>query len=282
MRIAIIIPLFILASALSRAQSPWVAEKGKGYAQLGFTSIGPYKNLFISDGGSYPLSHVISDRTLQLYGEYGVGNHTSVLVSIPFKSIKQSPKFNPPSPFFFPENNVTFSTLGNIQLAARHNFTNEKIALSSQWTIELPTSGHDEVNELQAGLSAISLIPSFSIGKGFSNFYLFASTAFAMRTNNYSSDVRVGAEAGYRIERQIYIIGVLDIVESLKNGSVFEDRTKRLKGLYLNNQSFFAYGIKTIIGLNENMGLTGAYYAAGSGNLVANSPSLNFGFYYKW
>lgn len=277
-------PLLILAF-VANGQSPWVAEKGKGYAQVGFTSIGPYQELFQSDGGSSRLSYAISDRTLQLYSEYGVSDHTSVIASVPFKFIKLSERVDPFSfsSFGVPsQTEMTFSMLGNIQVAARHNFTDEKLLLSTQWTLELPTGGFDEFYEIRGGLNAVSLIPSVSIGKGFSNFYAFASTGFAMRTNNYSSDFRVGAEAGYKVIDRIYLIVVLDIVESLKNGSVFESTTLRSMGLYLNNQSYFAYGIKTIIGFTDKLGMNGAFYGAGSGNLVARSPSLNLGAYYKW
>lgn len=271
--------LLLVFTFIAEGQSPWIAEKGKGYAQIGFTSIGRYRDLFLSDGGSYRLRREISDRTLQLYGEYGLAEHTSILASIPFKFITQFDGFDP---FFPSDNNITFSTLGNIQLAARHNFINEKIVLSTQWTLELPTSKYDEPNGLRGGLNAISLIPSVSIGKGFSDFYVFASSGFAIRTNNYSSEVRVGAEAGYKVIDRVYIIGVLDIVESLKDGSVFESQLQRENGLYLNNQSFFAYGIKTIIGITEKIGVNAAFYGASSGNLVARSPSLNLGAYYKW
>lgn len=260
-------------------QSPWVAEKGKGYAQIGFTTIGPYDELFLSDDRTYRLAYRISDRTVQAYGEYGVGTHTSVIASVPFKFISQKERFDP----FFPAQKVnSFSTIGNVQLAARHNFIDEKIVVSSQWTIELPTSGYDEIYGLRGGLKAVSIIPSISIGKGFSNFYAFASTAFAFRSNNYSNEVRVGGEAGYKIIERIYLIGVVDVVESLKDGNVFESQLQQQAGLYLNNQSYFSYGIKAIIGFTDNLGINGAIYGAGSGNLVAKSPSLNLGFYYKW
>ncbi|MCB0489901.1 MAG: hypothetical protein R2820_14820 [Cyclobacteriaceae bacterium] len=276
---AFLLCILLTPSFLANGQSPWVAGKGKGYVQVGFTSIGPYQELFQSDGGSYRLSHVITDRTLQFFGEYGVADHTSILASVPFKFLTQGEGFDP----FFPATRKTsFSTIGNIQIAARHNFTDEKFLLSTQWTLEIPTAGFDELNSIRGGLNAYSLIPSMSIGKGFSNFYAFASTGFAVRTNNYSSDFRVGAEAGYKVIDRIYLILVLDIVESLKNGSVFEDLTLRRIGLYLNNQSYFAYGIKTIIGFTDKLGINGAFYGARSGNLVARSPSLNLGAYYKW
>ncbi|MEQ8424628.1 MAG: hypothetical protein RIA63_07945, partial [Cyclobacteriaceae bacterium] len=76
MRILIAI-VFTLATIRTMAQSPWVAGKGKGFAQVGFTTIGPYGNLFTSDGSDFPLRNEITDRTIQLFGEFGITESTS-------------------------------------------------------------------------------------------------------------------------------------------------------------------------------------------------------------
>lgn len=274
----IVIFTFILTSTF--AQSPWVAEKGKGYGQIGYTTIGPYKDLFLSNGDSYALSNEVTDQTIQAYGEYGIGSGTSLIAALPIKMLKSGPSLIPSTPITAGSGDLT--TLGNLQLAARHNFINKKIVLSGQLLAELPTAGYDETTGLRGGLDALSIIPSVSIGKGLSNFYGYLSSGIAVRSNKYSSDFRVSAEVGYKIINRIYIVGVLDIVESFENGDAIESTRQLEKGLYLNNQSYFAYGVKGIIGFTDNLGITGAYYSAGSGHLVAKSPSINFGVYYKW
>ncbi|MGE0587847.1 MAG: hypothetical protein AB7O48_04695 [Cyclobacteriaceae bacterium] len=276
-QIAVCFVLSLPFSAL--AQSPWVAEKGKGYMQVGFTTIGPYSDLFANDN-TYSLTREVSDRTIQFYGEYGVGSSTSVLASLPFKITETGEQILQSTPN--PNAAGSFASLGNIQLAARHNFINKDVVLSGQLTMELPTAGYDEPTGLRGGLDALTVIPSLSIGKGFNNFYGYLSSGVAIRSNDYSSELRIGGEVGYKVLEQIYLIAVLDVVSNFENGNAVESLTQLQSGLYLNNQSFFAYGFKTIIGFNANFGITGAFYGAGSGNLVAKSPSLNVGVYYKW
>ncbi|MBZ0246101.1 MAG: hypothetical protein K8H85_09160 [Cyclobacteriaceae bacterium] len=277
MRLSLII---ILCSTSAMAQSPWVAEKGKGYAQLGYTTIGPYKDLFLSNGNAYPLSNEITDRTLQVYGEYGIGSGTSIITTIPVKILTSGRSLIPSLPIR--TRSGDFTTLGNIQLAARHNFVNKKVVFSGQLLAELPTSGYDEATGLRGGLNALSIIPTLSAGFSNEKLYEFVSVGAAIRSNDYSSEWRLGIELGYQLIKRIFIIGVIDIVQNFENGNAIESANQLGTGLYLNNQSYFAYGIKGIVGFTDSIGISGAFYGAGSGNLVAKSPSINFGLYYKW
>lgn len=278
--VSILIILFCFTIFSTSAQSPWVVEKSKGYAQIGYTTIGPYQNLFLSNGDSYALSNEVTDQTIQIYGEYGIGSGTSLIASVPVKVLKSGKSLIPSTPISTGFGD--FTTLGNIQLAARHNFINKKIVFSGQLMTELPTAGYDETTGLRGGLDALSIIPTVSAGIGLSKLYAYTSTGVAIRTNNYSSEWRLGTEIGYQLINRIFIIGVLDIVENFENGEATESQAQRGTGLYLNNQSYFAYGIKGIIGFTDSIGISGAYYSAASGNLVAKSPSINFGVYYKW
>ena len=270
--------LLLFVSATAFAQSPWVAGKGKGYAQLGFTTIGPYDVLF-AKSNDYPLTREVTDRTLQLFGEYGIGEKTSLIGILPYKMMSTGSQAPNQSPTI---EEGSFSTIGNIGLAVRQNFINDQIVLSGQLLMEMPTAGFDEMTGLRGGLDAFSLVPSVSVGKGFSKVYGFLSAGVGVRTNKYSSDFRLAGEIGYQVIKRTYIILVLDLVENFENGDAVEDVRQLQTGLYLNNQSYFAYGLKAIIGFTDNIGINGAFYGAASGNLVAKAPSINFGFYYKW
>ncbi len=270
--------IFLVVCSTAQAQSPWVAEKGKGFFQLGYTTIGPYSDLFLKDGGSYALTREVTDATIQAYGEYGLGSKTSILGAIPLKSLKTGELLNPS---VLPNASGSFTTLGNIQVAARHNFVTKKIVFSGQMMLELPTAGYDDPTGLRGGLDALSIVPSVSAGFGTSSIYGYLSTGVAIRNNDYSSDWRLGGELGYKVLNRVYVIGVIDIVQNFENGNAIESANQLQTGLYLNNQSFFAYGLKTIIGFTEHIGISGAFYGAGSGHVVAKSPSINFGVYYK-
>jgi hypothetical protein len=135
---------------------------------------------------------------------------------------------------------------------------------------------------LRGGLDAFSILPSLSVGFSKDKLYEYISAGAAIRSNDYSSEWRLSAEIGYQLINRVYIIGVIGIVQNFENGTAVESANQLGTGLYLNNQSYFAYGIKGIVGFTDSIGLSGAFYGAGSGNLVAKSPSINFGIYYKW
>src|SRR5690606_8826740 len=139
-----------------QAQSPWVAGKNKGYAQLGFTAIGPYTKLFLDGGESFILNREVSDRTIQVYGEYGIAEKTSLLALLPSKMMATGalvPDATLPPSDRSEEGN--FATIGNIQLAVRQTFIHKKYVLSGQLSLELPTAGFDEATGRRGGLDAM-------------------------------------------------------------------------------------------------------------------------------
>ncbi|MEQ9415254.1 MAG: hypothetical protein RIF39_15570, partial [Cyclobacteriaceae bacterium] len=172
MRQSLVIILCVCITSVM-AQSPWVAEKGKGFAQLGYTNIGPYKDLFLSDGNAYPLSNEITDQTIQAYGEYGIGSGTSIIAAVPFKMLKSGQSLIPSTPMSAGSGDL--STLGNIQLAVRRNFINNKILLSGQLLTELPTAGYDAATGLRGGLNAFSIVPTISAGFSKEKLYEYIS-----------------------------------------------------------------------------------------------------------
>jgi len=278
MKIPHIVFLLFFFVTTSYSQSPWVAGKGNGYAQLGFSMIGPYDVLF-AKRNDYPLAREVADRTMQVYAEYGVAGKTSVIGILPFKFMTTGQQAPNQSPTIA---EGSFSTIGNIAVAVRQNFISDKVVFSGQLSMEIPTARFDETTGLRGGLDALSVVPSVSIGRGLEKFYGFLSAGIGIRTNEYSSDFRLAGEIGYQVVKRIYIIVVLDWVESFENGEVIENPNQLQTGLYLNNQSFVAYGLKAIVGITNNVGVNAAFYGAAAGNLVAKAPSINVGVYYKW
>ena len=79
--------IILILSISGYSQSPWTQEKGKFYTQLSFTSIAGYSSLF--GDPDYNTERELSDRTLQLFGEYGLSDKTALLLSVPFKMIEK-------------------------------------------------------------------------------------------------------------------------------------------------------------------------------------------------
>ena len=82
--------VFIFISISLFSQSPWTREKGKLFTNISFSSISDYNEIF--GDPDYFTNGNISDRTYQLYAEYGLTNKTTLLVNVPFKSISLNEK----------------------------------------------------------------------------------------------------------------------------------------------------------------------------------------------
>lgn len=247
------------------AQSPWTKKKNEGYVQLSYTTISNYDKLFGDPEINLPRK--ISDNTIQLYGEYGLSDKTTLLVSLPFKMLSGINNKN---------------AIGNLQLGVKHNFYNKKWLLSGQLNVEANTSDYDATSGLRSGYDAWTITPMFLAGRGFDKWYIQAFTGVDIRTNDYSSNFKLGGELGYKTLDWLWVAGFLDGVASLKNGEVSLPAQNLATGLYVNDQSFAAFGLKLIGEFNDNFGANIGFGGAFSGRNVAKAPALSFGLYHKF
>lgn len=266
----------ILISISSYAQSPWTKEKGSFYTQLSFTTIPGYDALY--GNPDYNSERKITDNTLQFYGEYGLTNNTTLILNLPLKLIKTADLVSTTS--------ITASgketSLGNIEVGLKHNFSKKNWILSGQFSVEANTGNFDNTTGIRTGYDAWSLTPLFLAGKSFGKSYLQTFVGATIRTNSYSSNFKIGGEYGGKITNSIWLIGFIDIVKSFKNGDVILPASNLVTGLYVNDQEYGSFGAKVIGEFSENFGITGGFGGAFFGNNVAKSPALTFGVYHKF
>lgn len=274
--------LFFLCLAWqSSAQSPWSAKKNEGFFQLGTSFIGPYNALFTSDGNDFVTSRTLSDLTLQLYGEYGLGKGWELRMSIPF--VFQSSGELSENPTLAPSvSEGSLAAFGNIRLGLKKELYNKNFILSAGLNAEIASSSFNEATGLWTGYGAWGIAPSLMFGKGMEKWYAYLNTGPTLRSNGYSAEWRIEAEGGYLLGKRTYLMLNVFLIESFQNGDVDIPQSNLETGFFVNNQSFFSYGPKVLTQFNDKIGLTGAVYLAGSGNMVAKSPSLNLGFFTKF
>lgn len=268
-------------SVQSFSQSPWVKEKGKGYAQISYNVITDYRFLYLSTGDSFTLPRTMSDKSIQVYGEYGIGNNWGLSAALPYKLLEAG-KIFPQFTGTVLINEGTYGALGNIEIAIKKNFINRGFLFSGELRTELPTSSFDNTTGLRTGLDALSIVPSVSIGKGWDSMYGYINIGSSIRSNDYSGDIKISGELGVQPIDKLWVIVVLNVVSSFENGNPEIDSNQIQSGFYLNNQEFFAYGLKFAYEIKNGWGINLAGYGGSSGNLVAKAPSMNFGIYYEW
>lgn len=270
----------ILLSFSASAQSPWTQKEGKFYTQLSFTSIANYDTLFgdpdYSNFGTY------TDNTIQFFGEYGLSDNTSLVLNLPLKLISIDGFQDPRAQCINCAQDFSETALGNIELGIKHNFYNKKWVLSGQFSVEANTGSYDAASGIRTGYDAWTFTPMFLAGRGFGKTYLQAFVGAHLRTNDYSSNFRIGGEVGQKLGKRIWLIGFLDFSSSFKNGDIVLPQENLFTGLYVNDQEFGAFGVKAIGEFTDNFGVTAGYGGAFSGNNVAKQAALTFGLYQKF
>lgn len=277
-------PIFLfcimLFSTMLFSQSPWTKEKGKFYTQVSFSTIQNY-NTFFGDL-EFSIDGSITDNTFQFYGEYGLSKTTSLLVNIPLKAIQIS-DFTDPRIDCGGDCSESYSdtALGNIEIGLKHNFFNKKWLLSGQLSVEANTSSFDAISGIRTGYDAFTFTPLFLAGRSLKKGYLQAFVGGNLRTNNYSSNFKIGGEVGTYIAKRIIIAGFIDVVKSLENGDIVLPQINQLNALYVNDQEYGVLGIKLIGEISKNLGVTASLPSAFFGNNVPKQLAITTGIYYK-
>lgn len=276
MKIRILLFL-VFISTFSNAQGAWTQKKGEAYTQLSFTTISSYNTIF--GNPDYLTEREITDNTLQLYGEYGLSDKTTLILNIPLKFIETGQLVGNATPIST-ANSV--SSLGNIEIGLKHQFYNKKWVVAGQLNLEANTGSYDNPSGIRTGVDAWTFTPTLNVSRSFNGFYAQAFTGVNLRTNNYSHNFKIGGEIGISPINHILLIAFLDIVQSFDNGNIILPQTNQLTALYVNNQEYTTYGLKILGEITKTFGVNAGFGGAFTGNNVAKSPAITFGIYNKF
>lgn len=270
----------IFLCAAVQAQSPWTQPAKELYMQLSVSIIPEYNELYINKGDPIGTERQLQDLILQGWFEYGLAESSSILLIIPFKSLDagelaDTDNTNPQT--------VTGSlqSLGNVRLSFKQIWSQQTWIFTSHLSVDLPTAQYKDDTGLRSGYDALSAAIDLSAGRGFGNGYFYGYLGAGYRTNNYSSFITGGLEGGYQLADYLWVAGVIDILQSMQNGSREDPLNNLLTGFYVNNQEYLAWGVKAFGHIiPEKLGCSAAIYGAFSGNFVAKSPAINLGLFY--
>jgi hypothetical protein len=106
--------------------------------------------------------------------------------------------------------------------------------------------------------------------------YASAYVAFNNRTQNFSDEIRFGAEVGFTLKKFIPIIK-LNVVQSLYNGNAEEVQN----GIFSNNTEYVSPTVELNYQLTEKWGISGSGGFAFSGKNILASPNWSLGIYLK-
>lgn len=277
----ITIVLAILSFSLNAfAGGGWPAKKGKGYFKLN-------EFFIISDKYFAPNGDIIDIATSSIfitsvYGEYGITDRFTGIVYLPFlarATLNQQVGAVTQS-LVAPGDALT--SVGDIDISLKYGLVVDKpVVVSASLTFGIPSgvSVGGNTGVLQTGDGEFNVMlmleasTSFHQGKG----YINTLAAFNKRSNNFSDELRFGAEVGYKFgEKLITALKILS-VNSLKNGSDFETPSN---GIFSNNIEFLGITPEVNYFITDNIGASVAVGFAPYGKRVLASPSYSIGVFY--
>jgi hypothetical protein len=264
-----------------RAASPWVKPKGEGFVQLSLYGIGPYETLYNGSGEDFRTGRELTEYTVEVYGEYGLTDRWTLVGTLPFRLQEAGDLVSSPT---LPSATVagTFDRPGNLMLGVRGGIIDAGYVLAWQADFEFPTGDFDDPTGLSTGYDAFTVAPTIAAGKSFARAYVSGTAGVALRSDDFSSSWRVGVEGGFRVLRRLWLVGVVDVVQSFEDGDVQLPANNLQTGLYVNDQEWVAYGLKGLIDINDRVGLHVTFNWAADGNAVPKSMLSGAGVYYRW
>lgn len=270
---------FLLLATVSVSAGPWLPGKGKGFVQVGFSGLF-YDAVFGPNGSELNAFRNTSDVTLQLYGEYGLGEKWAIRGVLPYKILTTGPSTNVAAN---PAPAGTLTGIGNIGLGLKRAVLDGPVKVSVGVDALANTFTNNDRLGLRTGYEGFTVTPYISVGSGGSRTYYFAEVGYGFMSQNYSNFLKLGGELGYKLLPRLWVAGTLDFRVPSKNGLFTNTEAYQFTATYVNNQQFLGVGLKASYDLvPDKFGINASLIGAVAGENVPFSRSYNAGIYYKW
>jgi len=277
-RAGLIFGLFLLTNG-SIAGGGWPQGKGNMYFKLN-------QYVIVADRYFTPSGDVIDITTTgyyatSLYGEVGITDRLTATLYFPFFVRSTLNRIESPDGELIMEGDQ-LNSIGDTDIAMKYTFLQKKgYALSGSVLFGLPLgepnggrtmllqSGDGEFNQL------FQVDASKSLGSG--KTYVSVYTGFNNRTNNFSDEIRYGAEFGYSFKGSWAIVRVQGI-KSLMNGNADLISTN---GIFSNNIEYVSITPEINYALNEQWGLSASIGLSPYAKRILAAPSYSLGVYWQ-
>jgi hypothetical protein len=273
----------LLAIPLS-AGGGWPQPKGKGYFKLSAWYLKADQHY--TDAGQIDPNVTIGVFNTNLYGEYGFTDRLTGILYFPFVSRNYINNVVSATTGEVLSKGESLTSIGDTDISLKYGLSSpgSGIALAATITFGLPLgkSSGGTLNNLQTGDGEFNQLIQLDAGTGFQlggvNFYSNIYVGYNNRTNDFSDEIRYGAELGTLLfDQRLILTGRLNVVESRKNGlpSAFSNFTS----VFSNNTEFSSIGGDIAYKFSENMGVSIAAAGAFRGEIILARPSYSLGIF---
>lgn len=273
--------VFILLSLKVFAGGPWPQAKAKGYFKLSQWWI--VFDQHYTDQGLIDPNVTMGLFNTTLYAEYGLGNNFTAIVNAPLFSRSYTNNLVSQTNNEILIAGEALNGFGDIDLALKYSFGNA-FPVSATILLGLPagTAKGGTQGNLQTGDGEFNQMLRLDVGTGGSlgmtKWYTAGYGAINNRTQQFSDEIRAGAEVGIGIKGgKAWLNARLDIVESLKNGATAETATS--SSVFANNSEFISLGIEASVYVTQRFGVSAGVAGALRGEIIAAAPSYSVGIF---
>jgi protein XagA len=268
-----IILILSLTPSVSTAQA-WTKSKGKGFYKLDFSSI-KAADIFNTKGEVTPF-RTLGNYTTSFYGEYGITDKITAVAYVPFfvRNVLNETKGNQTRNII--EQGITNNNFGDMDLGFRFALPINKVAVSANLILGIPTGDAKQKNALFTGDGEFNQMLKLAAGTGGKRWWGQTAVGFNNRTKGFSDEFRYDFEVGYKFFNDRFL-AILKIngIESFNNGSVSEANT----GLFSNNVEYMGIGPEFLYYANaqKTIGISARIAGATKGQNVLAAPSMSVG-----
>lgn len=267
-----------LSTSLLFAGGGWPQPYRGGYFKLSQNYIrSPY---FFGPDGSIVDITTVQLFTTSIYGEYGFTKRLTGILYFPFfvRNTLNETVYNQ-SGQVVPGDE--FQSIGDTDLAFKYGLIMDKpIVLSATLLLGLPLgkSSGGEGQILQTGDGEFNQMIRLDASHSFypKPIYVSAYAGFNNRTQDFSDEIRFGAEVGLTFKKFTPILK-LNVVQSLYNGNAEAIQN----GIFSNNTEYISPTVELNYQWTEQWGISGSGGFAFAGKNILASPNWSIGVYLK-
>ena len=271
-----------LVFAFFTTNAQWTKGKGNGYYKLSAWYL--EANQHFTSNGEIDPNATRGQFNLNLYGEYGLSNNLDLVAYVPFFSRNFQNDILSGTTGDVITQGEAINSIGDVDLGIRYGFIKkEKVVASIGVTLGLPTGNSQGGSDgsYQTGDGEFNQMIRASVGLPFklgnTEAYSKSYIGFNNRTENFSDELRLGTELGFKFIDRLWILGRIDIVESLKNGSLNAQNSQG--SIFANNIEFMAAGVEAAYSFSDKWGVSANYTSAFRGEIVFAAPSYSAGIF---
>lgn len=269
--------LFILNAFTVFGGGGWVQKKGEGYFKLNQSSI-VASSFFDTKGNTLDIT-TFRLYTSSLYAEYGISNRFTLSTYMPFyvrNVLNEEVSANTGAVI---GEGDAYGGFGDMNLAVDYAILqNKRIALSvrAHLGIASGSTGTGQTGLLQTGDGEWNQMIQVNAGTSFGKFYSSIFLGINNRTEQFSEELKAGAEIGYAHQKSFIAVKWF-MNQSFFNGNEFAGAEG---SVFSNNIEYNVLATEAGYNVTPSLGINAGVIVPLTGRRTLNALNYNIGIHY--